>query len=509
MTTLSLPLEPAAQQTRSASLRTLLTGAALYAAAFAVFTALIFAAPGYFGNDDYYHARISAEIWRQGRLALDFPWLPLTILSADRFVDHHLLFHMFVAPWVTLAGMAGAKLATASIAAGVVLAVWALFRQISVKPASLWALGLFALSTPFLYRMLMIRTQGAALLVLVLALIVLFSRRHIWLVAVGFAFIWLYNGFVLLLGISVLYTAAAWIAERRLEWKPVVYTALGLGLGLVINPYFPNNAVFIYEHLIAKVDFESGVRVGNEWYPYTTGVLMANSAGSLLILALGFLRPSFGGSRRDRIETTLLLVALLTLFMVARSRRFIEYYPAFALLFAAAAWGRGGLDLTAWLPARLRRRWIVPLLAAGTGIAFAGITLSAVYQDARRAESPEYMAGAAAWLEQNAPPGAMVFQTDWDDFPYLFHGNTRSVYTVGLDPTYMERDNRELWNQWVEITQGRVPEPSLLIRSLFGAQYVVSDTRHDGFEAAARTDPHLKLVYRDATSYVWEVLPAG
>lgn len=475
----------------------------LYVLCFTVLAALIFSAPGFLGTDDYYHARIATEFIRQGRLALDFPWLPLTLLSPDRFVDHHLLFHLYLAPWTHLAGVTRAKLATVSIVAGVFLSAWVLLRQIRVSYAALWTLLLFGLSVPFLHRILMIRTQGASLLFLVLALILLFGQRHHWLVLLAFAYVWLYNGFVLLLGISVLYVVGAWIAERRLEWKPLIFTALGLALGLIVNPYFPQNILFITEHLGAKVDLESSVRVGSEWYPYNTSVLIVNSGGALLALVIGVLKPSFNGPRRDKIETTLLLVALLTLFMVLRSRRFIEYFPAFSLLFCAAAWGRG--NALHWLPANRPSR----LLAAAALFSFlllsVGLTLSGAYQEAQDARPPQYYAGAADWLEENTPAGSVIFQTDWDDFTRLFYHNTHNIYLVGLDPTYLQCANPELWNEWVDITQGRVSQPSQAIQSRFGAQYVVSDTRHDDFEDQARNDPNMEMVYQDRYNYIWRI----
>jgi hypothetical protein len=480
-------------------------GFILYGLCFAVLSALIFTAPGFFGTDDYYHARIATEIFSQGRLAVNFPWLPRTILSPERFTDHHLLYHLYIAPWTTWFGMAGAKLATVSIAAGVFVAAWVVLRQIGVRWALLWALALLGASAPFVFRLLMIRTQGASLLLLIITLSLLLARRWRWLIPLAFAYVWLYNGFILILAFVLLYCAAVWMNEKRLVWQPVVYTALGIALGLVINPYFPQNILFITDHLSAKVDIESSVRVGNEWYPYTTGALLENSGGALLALALGFLAPSFSGRRRDRVETTLLFIALLTLFMVFRSRRFIEYFPAFALLFAGASWGRDPISLFDWLPEHFRPRVLIPLSAVAVAGLFAYGVVVQVYQDAQNARPPEYLAGAAAWLRDHTPAGTMVFQTDWDDFTRLFYYNTRSVYLVGLDPTYLQIADSKLWNEWVAITQGKVKNLSQIIPSRFGAAYIVSDKQHDQFIERARQDMNLQLVYQDRYNYVWHI----
>ncbi|HEX2906524.1 MAG TPA: hypothetical protein VHO69_06660 [Phototrophicaceae bacterium] len=486
-----------------------LQGVLLYGLCFAVLSFLIFAAPGFFGTDDYYHARMGTEIITQGRLALDFVWLPKTILSQERFADHHLLYHLYIAPWTTLWGMTGAKLATVSIAAGVFAAIWWLLRQVGVRYVFLWTLALFATSVPFFFRLLMIRTQGASLLLLLLALSLLFARRYRWLLPLAFAYVWLYNGFVLILALAGLSLIATWITEKRLDWQPVVYTAFGLALGLIINPYFPQNLQFISDHLGAKVDLESSVRVGNEWYPYTTGVLLANSGGALLALGLGFLAPSFRQGHRDRSETTLLFAALLTLLMVFQSRRFIEYFPAFALLFAAAAWGRGPGLLANWQSGFLiPLHWAIRLGTVAIVSLFVYGTLTQVYHDAQATQSPEYLAGAATWLRENTPAGTMIFQTDWDDFTRLFYYNTQNVYLVGLDPTYLEIADSQLWQQWVAITQGKIAQPSEVIQSEFGASYIVSDNGHDNFIRRANQDPNLERVYQDQFSSIWHISEA-
>jgi hypothetical protein len=405
-----------------ASALVFLQGVILYSAFAILLALLISSAPGFVGNDDYYHARMGDEILVQGRLAVDFPWLPETILSPDKFVDHHLLYHLYIGPWMHWGGMTGAKLGQIAIVAGAFLAAWALLKQIGVRYPVLWSLALFGLSSPFLYRMLMIRTQAASLLFLILALIVLFQRRYRWLILLSFAYAWLYNGFILMPAIAATYVVAVWITDRRLDPRPVVFSLFGIVLGLAINPYFPRNIAFFIEHLGAKIDFESGVRVGSEWYPYTTGVLLTNSAGALLALGIGLLRPSIASGRRDRVETTLFLVALLTLFLLFRSRRFIEYFPPFALLFCVAAWGRHSDRAIQSLPRRLSR--LAGMAALIVGMIFVVSTFTDTRRLAEESGSPRQFLGASNWLKANTPEGTSVFQLDWDDFTRLFYHNT-------------------------------------------------------------------------------------
>jgi hypothetical protein len=116
-------------------------------------------------------------------------------------------------------------------------------------------------------------------------------------------------------------------------------------------------------------------------------------------------------------------------------------------------------------------------------------------------------AGASAWLHQNTPEGARVFQTDWDDFPRLFFYNTWNTYLIGLDPTYLQIKDRELYDLWVDITKGREENPARLIFERFAAEYVLTDLAHDDFIDQAELDQGLKVVYQDEEAIIYRVIP--
>ena len=67
--------------------------------------------------------------------------------------------------------------------------MWWLLRGQGVRWAWLWALGLFAASDAFLFRMSMPRAQSASLLVLALGLHWLLKRRYRLLLPLGFVYV--------------------------------------------------------------------------------------------------------------------------------------------------------------------------------------------------------------------------------------------------------------------------------------------------------------------------------
>jgi hypothetical protein len=107
---------------------------------------------------------------------------------------------------------------------------------------------------------------------------------------------------------------------------------------------------------------------------------------------------------------------------------------------------------------------------------------------------------------QNTPAGERVFQTDWDDFPRLFFYNTHNTYMIGLDPTYLQLYDADLYDTWVQITRGEIEQPSQIIASRFSARYIHSDLNHKNFLRLAAEDPGLKEVYRDGQAVIFEVI---
>jgi hypothetical protein len=483
---------------------------------FALFVALLavvqFSTDALVGTDGYYHARMGLLIRQEG-LRPDFPWLPLTILNPEAFYNHHLLYHVFLAFFAATdplvdggqALIQSIKVASIIMPALAFLAVWWLLREQKIKWAALWAFGLFAVSEAFLYRMSMPRAQSASLLVLILGLHWLLINKYRPLIPLGFAYVWLFDGFPLLPIVGFIYLVAALVIKRKLVWQAVAFPLLGIALGLVINPYFPENIQFTLDHLLPKIDF-SDTPVGNEWYPYTTWTLVGNSGFALGALSLAVLAI---GWQKERINLSTLTVLLLTLFfglLVFKSRRFIEYFPAFTLILAALS---AGPLFQSWLAERPRLNKFGPLILAAVLVIPLTTTIYLARNSVGGSSPADRYADAALWLARNEPEGSFVFQTDWDDFPRLFFFNSKMIYTIGLDPTYMELYNEELFEEWVELSQADVENLGQTIQDDFGAQYVFTDLNHDDFLRAAAEDPLLTEIYRDDEAVIFAVQAKG
>lgn len=467
-----------------------------------------FATPNMPDNDGFYHIKMAWLMRTQG-LKPNFIWLPLTILNAREFYDHHFLFHVFLIPFTFGDLHTGAKLAAVLFSSLAFLAIWYLFQRQQIPYAWLWALALLGISDAFLYRMSITRAQSLSLAVLALAYLWLLEGQYKHLAVLSFFYVWMYDAFPLILALAVLYFISVGLIERRWDFRPLLFVFGGVALGMLINPYFPANVIFSYRHMLPKLSGATSVSVGNEWYPYTTQQLLSNSLPSLIAFASGIFALGFSARKMDTRTAFGFFLTLFFGFMLFEARRFVEYFPAFALIFAAFAWTpllqpQADSEITA-LASRNHFRFAPILLSAAVMVSIAVSVPRA--RDALLTSRPYTLyANASAWLEKNTPAGSRIFQTDWDDFPRLFFYDTHNTYLIGLDPTFMQLYDPKLYDLWVRITQGKVYYPSQVILDTFGSRYVHVDLQHQGFLKAAAQDPNLKEVYRDQEAVIFQVV---
>ncbi len=488
---------------------------ALFVLFFIGMAAIQFSTPDLSDNDGFYHIKL-AWLMRTEGLKPQFPWLPLSILNEREFYDHHFLFHVALIPFTFGDLRLGAKWAAVTFASLAFLAVWYLFYRQRVPLAWLWALGLLGVSDAFLYRMSIPRAQSLSLAVMALGLTWMLEGKYRRLAVLAFFYVWMYDAFPLLLALAVMHLLAVALIEHRLEYRPLLWVGIGITLGMVINPYFPQNLIFTYRHLLPKLVEATSVSVGNEWYPYETLQLLKNSLPALVAFASGALALGLAGRKMDLRTATSFLIALLFGWMLFQARRFVEYFPPFALIFAAFAWTplfpdpqidpvhQPDLPRSRFLATLQANLFIILLtLAVTTGIIK---SIPAVQVQMQKSKPYDLYAGASAWLVQNTPAGERVFQTDWDDFPRLFFYNTHNTYLAGLDPTYMQLYDADLYDTWVKITRGEIEDPSQIITERFSARYIQSDLNHKNFMRLAAEDPGLKEVYRDDQAVIYEVV---
>ena len=471
-----------------------------------------FASPAIIGKDAYYHIRWSRMLRASAPHLPAFTWLPLTVLRASDFVDQHFLFHVLLMPFTFGDLRLGAKLAAPLFSALAIASIFGLLVTYRVRYRWLWLLPLAAGSEPFLYRMSMTRDPSPSLVLLAVGVYLILERKFVPLAALTFVFVWLYNMFPLILVFAFAYAVTIWLAERRFSFGALYATSIGAALGLLINPYFPKDFLLIFHHLHMLLAETVAIDVGSEWYPFETWEMLA---GNVVLFAVCFaallafdfrkrgsglyLQP--GQKSHDSRPLFFLLLAAVFLLMALRWRRFFEYWPPFAVLFAAFTFdAEAGPESPLRVPPRLGiAAWLIVMGA------FAIVNVRGARAEIRDTDDPSAMRGASAWLAGHTPPGSLIFNVDWAEFPELFYYNQQNAYVTGLDPRYLYDANPELWKVYDSITQGQEKHPGPIIRARFGAEYVVARSDSTDFLNVANASADFETVYSDTYASILRV----
>ena len=291
--------------------------------------------------DGYYHIKWSRLLWERissGHLTPpQFTWLPLTTLNPNDYVDHHLFFHILQIPFTWFGDLRmGAKVASIFYASLALLSCYWLIVRYRIRYSLCWLIALLACSAPFLYRLNMAKAPPVAIIFMVIGIYLLFEKKYVWLMPLAFLFAWTYSLFVTLIGAAFIWTCVMSWSERRFEWRPLAWAFGGGVLGMVVNPYFPKNVKLLAEHFLMKAAAGNfSVAVGTEWYAYDSWYLLGSCLVAFIAMGVGYI--AYNGQNRERAARPLFFLIFSTVLMLVsfRFRRFVEYWPPFAVLFAA------------------------------------------------------------------------------------------------------------------------------------------------------------------------------
>ena len=466
--------------------------------------------------DGYYHIRWSSLLWENfshGKWLPTFEWLPLTVLNPQDYADHHFLFHLLQIPFLWFFGpVMAAKVAAVVYSTLAITAVYWLLYRYGVDHLLVWLLAILTCANMFYYRMNMAKAPPLTIIITIVGIYLLWERKYAWLLPLMFAFVWTYSLFPLLWFAAIFWTMIIAWNERRFEWRPLAYTMAGLILGNIVNPYFPHNLGLFTEHLLEKfkIGTDFAVSVGGEWYPYDGMQLLTNLPVALLAMLVGYILFMPKNGKLPEKATFFLMFVTVLLAAQFRSKRFAEYFPPFAVLFAAFSWQAFVTRAQVELPDDFRRdiepyldiakpasdrSWAAAAKAAAPwvvaiplfvfffynmrGLHSFGYNENGLVDTIRENEDNDRYTRAMEWARQNIPAGERIFNCNWDDFPKLFFLDQEHSYVYGLDPNYLYSNDPDLYRSLMDITGNKVDDPGPQIKDKFGSRYVFADAKEN------------------------------
>lgn len=509
-------------------------------AAAAIFTYLLVART-FADPDSFYHARLAQLMSEQGILT-QFPYLRYTYLY-DHFTDHHLLYHLFLVPFVKwLPLFEGAKVATVVLAAAFFMIWFYIARNIGGWIPGVVAVLMLA-TRPFDFRLGLTKASAFALILLFIGYWLMLKKRYLWLFLLSFLYAWAHGGFAVLWVVCALAGFALLVTEHKPQlarlflahhtweatkillrgfWRrvvtPTAISFFGCLAGTVINPYFPNNLRFLWQQVvqIGVVNYQDKITVGAEWYPYPWQFLIPDTALLGIALIGVIILAAIYRKKMNGVAWGSILITCFFFVLTLKSRRFIEY---------AVPWGWLCVTLTMGsveIRAVVEKHWskikkfvtssrlqagLCTILVMYFVVMIPAIAIRGVVDNKKQFSGGmpwTQWVGASAWMSAHTPQDALVFHDDWDGFPILFAHDPHNTYIVGLDPTFLYLYDEALYWKYVNVTTGK-EEGHLtdIIGNDFHARYVFVAVDHARLQNQLRRESAFIEVYKDDEASVF------
>ncbi len=455
--------------------------------------------------DSFYHAGVT-QLIREGTLVpKEFEWLPYTILGTH-YIDHHYLYHVALVPFSAIHPLLGLKLATAVFGGLFAVMFASIMMRLRVKFPELFVL-LLVTHGPLLFRINLVKAPSFSLLLLFGMLYLMVAKRWWALSFVSALYVWAYNGWIVGLGVAfvvwVVRSLGVMVYVRntisissyakelcsRESLALLGSVAMGMAVGVIVNPYFPSNITFYVDHIIkiGLLGYRHVIGVGGEWYGYALPELLGASAITMAFFILSSVVFVVRLRRQDEWALVSLILAVLFFIATIRSQRHVEYFVPFLVLYIALAFRTLSWD-EIWNMVRSRlhlKRWIVASYFLLFAVSFA-VTKDLLLVQKHLSNGFPYtlLESESQWINEHVPSKEVIFHSNWDEFPALFFYNRDNRYIAGLDPAFLYARDKKRFFLWRDITQGTLSKNLVgIMKNEFKASFVLASSKHDALRS--------------------------
>jgi hypothetical protein len=386
----------------------------------------------------------------------------------------------------------------------------------SIKNMPIW-IGLpcvifFFCSPSLLYRMMMVRPHVLAIFAFLGILISATQRSRRWLFLFGLLFSLSYHAFyvpLICLGMGAGLSFLAWFKDtRKEELKFFGWGALGLLVGLVINPYFPSNVIGSWQ--IALIPSLMEGKLSNAGFGVELKALPANEFIRRILpqlMVLFWATFQLGKWQTYSAETKkkflfLYACSIFTFALACLNRRGAEYFlPAVVvlllfLLHKTVEWKR------------------VQRICWSVFVVFLSLHSLKYYFDERTVAVFPLGPASLEAAETLPQTPVKVYNCDWDRSPFIIYKRPQAKVVDILDPSLIFFFNPAVYEIRQQIRDGRVGDTRGLLMDQFKADYVFCV--NPAMSATFLRDPHFEPIFpkakdtndsRNMYPYVFRILP--
>lgn len=485
----------------------------------ALFLGLVqFSSPNVADPDAFYHLR-QAQLFRQEKFnaVTKFPWLPYSVVSSSG-ADPWWGFHMLLSGFSYRNG-GSQKIKFLTVILGTLLCstFFLLLRNMKVRWDLFWTVILLIASSDFLFRIIMLRPHVVSVTLLLITIWLLIKRYYLPLFIVVLIWSTIEVSALIMIPVIALWTLLDHYVTPSRRLRPAIITMVGLAIGILVHPSFPNNLnlikslVSVLGYSIRGVDLTQGNELGHYQLDTFLNVNLVILPIWGIAIATWFKHSATRYSAASKFLFSISVGACIAAIFV---RRFVEYWIPLAVFFSAYIFQPYIAELSIknimnWF----RRSWHFRLSLSIVIITFILASYYTVAQTMSylRASTPSHaFQGATQWLVEHSATEEIVFNTRWDQFAPLFYWDQKNYYVAGMDPTFMYLYNQTLYQEWYDISTDKPTDSGALREVLvnnFHAKYLfLENMKNPKLKNLADTNSNIfKIEYSDSNTTLYKI----
>ena len=430
---------------------------------FVIFGIMQFTVPNIIGFDGYYHIKVADIIKEQGFID-EFPWAKHTILS-NNYADIQILFRIILIPFTFFGLESGAKIASIIFAAIAFIIFYWFLTENKIKYPFFWTLLYLFTAESLMYRFLLPRQMPLVIALLILTIYFLQRKKYLFLGLTSLVFVLLHSSFVFQLILILLYFILEKIFSKKFDFKILLYPFTGIILGLVINPYFPNNIYLLYIQIF-KVNLIANL-YNVEWKAWPFIGFLKNNILVLFYIAISvFILVK--NKKITKLQTFYFSLTLFFFIYTIISRRMQEYLIPFSILTLS-------LLLNNYIERFDKNKLLtyVKIASILLLIILGIINFTLLRNEVIDNNFLSNYNNCADWMKSNVPKNSLIF-TNAYAFPYLFSKNSDLIYTHGIDLTYSYLYEPKKFERYMGVLQATIEDNQDYIVTDYNPDYVFS-----------------------------------
>ncbi len=350
------------------------------------------------------------------------------------------------------------------------------------KVKNIWIFTLlFVLIEPvFLNRFLMLRPHILSLTLFLVSCGIFHgidSWKKLWRsLAISFVFSWSYSNPHFILLPAVVYGAFLFFRNKLTACLLPVSCILGIVLGFLIHPQFPNTfinwKIQCIDVIVAMFNQNLGIRVGDELFSKGFGNYLKVPVLTLVNAACCGLMYYLYKQKINRKQFVKLLplfsLSILLMILMYLSLRFVEYACPVTVLCTGAILTllRNPIKLSH----KMKILSVIAVLLILTGF---GIYNSVKFNKIDDKTKFKPLTRLSKWFQTvNLPQGTIIGNVNWSDFPALFYSAPQYRYLYGMDPMFGYAYAPEKIKQLEQFRMGRLRLSPEKLKELTGTPLI-------------------------------------